>query len=54
MQTTDLQMLRQTLKLDKQDLQRFLADPHTPPESIATVKKAIAEKEAKIALFPAG
>jgi hypothetical protein len=48
---TELQTLRQSLELDKQDLHRFLADPTTPAESIATVKRTIAAKEARIALY---
>jgi hypothetical protein len=57
MKFTELQVLRQTLELDEQDLLRFLADPTTPAESIAVVRRAIEMKKAKIALYernPAG
>jgi hypothetical protein len=48
---TELQVLRQTLELDEQDLLRFLADPTTPAESIATVRRTIERKKAEIALY---
>lgn len=54
MKFTDLQMLRQTLILDKQDLERFLADPITNAQSVATVRRVIAEKEVKIAMLEGG
>jgi len=50
---TELQILRQTLELDKQDLRRFENDPQANAESIATVKRNIETKEAKIAFYPA-
>jgi hypothetical protein len=50
-QFTELQTLRQTIALDKQDLQRFLADRITNAESIATVNQIIAKKEARIAIL---
>jgi hypothetical protein len=48
---TELQTLRQTLEMEKQDLRRFLNDPQTYAESIATTKRLIEQKEAKISLF---
>jgi hypothetical protein len=48
---TELQALRQALVLDQQDLERFNADPITNAESIATVKRIIAEKEARITIL---
>jgi hypothetical protein len=49
--STELNNIRRTLEYDKQDLRRFENDPHTPIESIATVKGIIKAKEAKLAFF---
>ena len=54
MKFTELQTLRQALVLDEQDLQRFIADPITNAESIATVKRIIAQKEERIAFLETG
>jgi hypothetical protein len=54
MKFTEIQILRHALVLHKQDLQRFIADPLTNAESIATVERIIAQKEAQIAFLETG
>jgi hypothetical protein len=48
---TELQILRQALQLDNQELGRYSIDPQQNTESIATVKRTITEKEARIAFL---
>jgi hypothetical protein len=51
MKITEIQRLRFVLAREEEDLRRFLADPRTPTDSIATTKRNIEKIERQIALY---